>query len=236
MPKRCCDILRSLSKICAFINGLEPEATPWQVASCCARILAEALRAHAVVIHQHDGGRREIRSIGVHGPHAGDVLGMTANVDDDIVATAVLANEKPLVLRFDGALPRFLPERHGLLGTSRSLTAFPVVGMAGCVGIIEVVGVAEEWQQGVLDACELVTGRLASALDALHKHEPGASDTTADTGSRGTSGRWFAEPLDVAEQGSSSGCDVRVLPSAGCASPITFPKGAPTLVCRAECG
>jgi hypothetical protein len=212
IPKRTLDDFRSLHKLAVAIEELAPDATPWQVATRCATAITEALGAHAVVIHQHDA-RGELRCIGVHGPNAGDLLGTTTKVDDDHVVTAVLTNQKFLVLRFDGALPRFVPDRHRLLGTSGSLAVFPVMAAAGCVGIIEIVGVGEDRRQAVTDAYELVAGRLATALDSQPNPAPPAAHGRP---------RMSTEP-----RAAWSDAESRAL-----TAPVTFPKRAPTLVCR----
>jgi len=217
IPKRTLEDYRSIHKLCTTIDELSAEATPWQVATRCAGAMAEALQAHAVVIHQHDPLRRELRSIGVHGPNAGDVLGTTTKVDDDHVVTAVLTNKKAMMLRLDGTLPRFVPDRHRLLGTTRSLAVVPVLGPDGCVGIIEIVGVGEERQQGVKDACELVAQRLVLALAAL----PSAATRTSvviSVGPRAPS--------------SDDDCCLFSTRTRDDASPSVFPKRAPTLLCR----
>jgi hypothetical protein len=179
MPKRSRDEVQSMHRLCQSIDELAAEATPWHVASRCVSAMAEALEARAVVIHQHDASRDEIRSIGVHGPNSGDLLGTTMKADDDFVVTAVLTNETPLTMRLDGALPRFLSDRHRLLGTSRSLVAFPVVASGRCLAIIEVLDASEGREPRVAEACELVARRLVSALDA-RKRQPRAADTRAE--------------------------------------------------------
>jgi hypothetical protein len=164
LPKRTRADFRAIYRLGAILDELAAEATTWQVANRCASAMAEALQAHAVVIHQHDALRRELRSIGVHAPNSGDFLGSSTKVDDDHLATTVLRNRQALALRFDGALPRFVPERHRWLGTSRSLVVVPVFGADGCVAIIEVVGVGEERLQRMTDACKLVGQRLIASL------------------------------------------------------------------------
>lgn len=216
MPKRTRDDFVSIQKLCAMLDVLEAEATPWQVATQSASAMAEALHAHAVLIHQHDASRRELRSIGVHGPNAGDLLGTTTKVDDDYVVTAVLTNKKALTLRLDGSLPRFVPERHRVLGTTRSLSVYPVMRADGCVAVIEVVGLAEERQQSVKDACELVAQRLSVAFDS--PPAPELIDSPTPSRRRAPVGSSRSE-----REGRALG-----------ATPVTFPKRAPTLLCRAD--
>ena len=219
IPKRTLDDFRAIHRLAAAIDELGADATPWQVATRCASAMAETLHAGAVVIHQHDALRRELRCIGVHGPNAGDLLGTTTNVDDDHVVSAVLTNQNCLLLHFDGSLPRFVPDRHRLLGTTGTLAVFPVMDADGCVGIIEIVGVAEGRRQGVADACKLVGQRLVAALESLQdRTEQGAG---APPSSRNVP-RSSTRP-----RAASSNDDSSVF-----VAPATFPKRAPTLVCR----
>jgi hypothetical protein len=215
MPKRTRDDFLSIYKLGAAIDSLAADATSWQVAGRCASALADVLQARAVVIHHHDVLRGQVRSIGVHGPNAGDLLGTITNVDDDYVVSAVLANKTPLMLRIDGELPRFVPDRHRLLGTTRALAAFPVVRVDACVGIIEVAGVAEQRRQSITDACALVAQRLVAAFESL-ENRPVSGARARPTGSsdRAHPMERSVERLDVA--------------------PPTFPKRAPTLLCRVK--
>jgi hypothetical protein len=251
MPKRTREDFLSIHRLGAAIDALAPESTPWQVATRCASAMADALAAHAIVIHQHDAPRGELRSIGVHGPNAGDLLGTTTNVDDDYVATAVLTNRKPLMLRLDGSLPRFVPDRHRVLGSSRSIVAFPVKRAGGCVGIIEIVGVAEERQQNIADACDLVGQRLVAAIDAplaayapqnrdedqLDTMRPPPPPPQPDEPVSGK--RPSARPSRAPATAQRSDADPRLVGAvskrearAANATVVTFPKRAPTLLCR----
>jgi hypothetical protein len=223
MPKRTREDFLSIYRLGAAIDGLAADATPWQVAGRCARALADALQARAIVIHHHDAVAREVRSIGVHGPNAGDLLGTITSVDDDYVVTAVLANKRPLMLRLDGALPRFVGDRHRLLGTTRSLAAVPVIRAGVCVGIIEIAGVADERRHGIADACELVAQRLLTAFEAFQQRrsEPPKRAKRPRPNRRTAGSSLRAHPLERAVEREG-------------AAPTTFPKRAPTLLCRSR--
>jgi hypothetical protein len=214
MPKRTREDFLSIQRLGAALDELEEAATPWQVATKCASAMADALHAHAIVIHHHDSSRRELRSIGVFGPNAGDLLGMTTSVDDDYVATAVLTNKKPLMLQLDGALPRFVPDRHRVLGSSRSLAAFPVIRAGNCMAILELVGVAEEGRQRIADACELVAQKLSLAFQAPIEAPPSDDVRPRPAAAGGSTARALADG-DREHR-----------------APMTFPKRAPTLLCR----
>jgi hypothetical protein len=138
--------------------------TSWQAAGVCAATLARALGARAVIIHAHDLVRRELRAIGVHGPHASAVLGTTEASDDDLVASAAICNEKPLTMRFDGELPRLAPVRLETIGAARSLVAVPVLAWGRCVALIEIVDADELYEARAQDAAAYVAERLAEFL------------------------------------------------------------------------
>jgi hypothetical protein len=166
------------------LERLDQQATPWQVAGTCAVAMATVLDAPAVVIHQHDARTGELRVIGIHAPNGGDLLGSTASIDDDFVATTVLVNEKPLMLRFEGAPPRFLGERHRRIGASRSLGAVPFMIADECMAILEVLDVAEARRPAIVAACKLVAEPLLRALErqassAGRAHRPSSLELRA---------------------------------------------------------
>lgn len=138
--------------------------TPWQAAGVCATALANALGARSVVIHAHDLARREIRAIGGHGANAADLLGATSSSDDDFVASTVMCNGKPLVMRIDGELPRLAPERLGVLGAKRSFVAVPALSWGRCVALIEIVDADDRLVGRVADSAAYVAERLAEFL------------------------------------------------------------------------
>jgi hypothetical protein len=170
MPKRARSDFASIHRLGASIDTLAIEATAWQVAGRGASAMAEALQADAVLIHQHDALRSELRCIAICGTSADDLLGSITKVNEDPLVTAVLKSRKPLVLRFDGALRGFRPERHRVLGTSGSLTIFPAFSADGCVAILEIAGVGDERQAALTDASELVARRLIAAFRKGRRH------------------------------------------------------------------
>lgn len=143
-----------------MVGELDTRATLSQGAAVCAAVLSGMLRARAVVIHAYDPSTSELRVIGAEGVGAGDLLGATHDVDDDLVAWTVLANGNPMTLLLDGELPRFAPARLRRVGAARSLLAVPVVASSGCVAIVEMIDVDEDLRDLALEAC-------CSAADAL---------------------------------------------------------------------
>ena len=97
----------------------------------------------------------------------------------------------------------------------------------GCVAVIEIVGLADERQQSVKDACELVAQRLSVALDSLPDPAPAPANNPPTSGAR---------QVRRASLGSSAGhlseSDARFVARRH-STPATFPKRAPTLLCRA---
>ncbi|MBX3190920.1 MAG: hypothetical protein KF819_28250 [Labilithrix sp.] len=136
--------------------------TAWQAASVCAGALAAALRARAVVIHAHDLERRELRAIGVHG--ALDLLGSSEGAEDDLVASAVMCNEKPVTMKFDGELPRLAPRRLSVVGAPRTLVAVPAMAWGRCVAMIEIIDADDRYAARVADSASYVAERLAEFL------------------------------------------------------------------------
>jgi hypothetical protein len=145
---------------------LEFVETSWQAANVCASALAHALGARAVVIHSHDLASRELRAIGAHGPNANDLLGAAEPSDDDFVASAVICNGKPVVMRFDGELPRLAPQRLTTVGASRALVAVPALAWGRCVAMIEVVDPDDRFASRAADCAAYVAERLAAFLSA----------------------------------------------------------------------
>jgi hypothetical protein len=197
MPKRSRDELQSIFRLCERLDALAAEAKPGEVASRCASFLSEALESWAVVIHRYDALERELRIIGAHGFSAVALLGVVTKSEDDFVATTVLANESPLTMRLDGSLPSFMPERHRLLGTSRSLWAVPVFGSEGCVAVIEVTDTADDRAQSVAAACELVAQRLVAAFETTQHREPARPDSDVPVRRRESGTSWMEPPVRV---------------------------------------
>ena len=144
--------------------ALEHVESSWQAASVCAEALARALGARSVLVHAHDLVGRELRTIGAHGDHAVEILGSSGSSDDDLVASAVICNEKAVTMRFDGELPRLAPRRLELLGAPRTLVAVPAMAWGRCVAMIEVIDADDRYASRVNDAAGYVAERLAAYL------------------------------------------------------------------------
>lgn len=138
----------------------------WEAARLCATSLGRALGARTVIIHSHDLVSHELRAIGVHGDGEFDLLGMADGSDDDIVASAVICNEKPVTMRFDGELPRLAPKRLGLIRAPRTLVAVPVMAWGRCVALIEIIDADDRLATRVADSAAYVAERLAEFLAA----------------------------------------------------------------------
>ena len=144
--------------------ALEHVESQWQAAAVCAEALARALGARSVVVHAHDLVAHELRVIGTHGEQAVEILGSSGSSDDDLVGLAVICNEKPVTMRFDGELPRLAPRRLALLGAPRTLVAVPAMAWGRCVAMIEIVDADERFAARVTDAASYVAERLAAYL------------------------------------------------------------------------
>ncbi|MEA2749483.1 MAG: hypothetical protein QOI41_3626 [Myxococcales bacterium] len=139
--------------------------SPWQAARLCASALGRALGARSVIVHAHDLVTRELRAIGVHGDGEFDVLGSSDPSEDDLVASAVICNEKPVTMRFDGELPRLAPRRLGMIGGApRTLVAVPAMAWGRCVAVIEIIDADERFAGRVADSAAYVAERLAAFL------------------------------------------------------------------------
>lgn len=137
----------------------------WAAARVCAAVLGRALGARTVIVHAHDLATHELRAIGVHGDGEFDVLGSSDGSDDDLVASAVICNEKPVTMRFDGGLPRLAPRRLGLIGVApRTLVAVPAMAWGRCVAVIEIIDADERFAGRVADSAAYVAERLAAFL------------------------------------------------------------------------
>lgn len=147
------------------IGELEYFGTAAQAATICATALAKTLGARAVVIHQHDDKARQLRSIAVDGPKSRPLLGSATRVDDDLLASIVVATGKPTALSFDGTLPRIAPQRLRTAGAARSVVATPAMWAGSCVAVIEVIDATEAPGSKLLaEACNLVATNLAVFL------------------------------------------------------------------------
>jgi len=137
--------------------------TAIEAADVCARALAKALRARAVVIHAHDLVARTLRTIGTFGGPP-ELLGSSASSDDDLVGAAVICNERPVTMRFGGELPRVAPRRLEVVGAPRTLVAVPALAWGRCVAMIEIIDADERLADRVADSTAYVAERLAEFL------------------------------------------------------------------------
>lgn len=129
----------------------------------CASAVRSALAARAVVIHLHRRGSLEARITAAAGWNGEILVGSSSVVDDDIVLSTVVANDKPMVLRLEGELPQVAPERLWSLGASRSVVALPIQDDPRDVAILEIVD-ADELRAPTLGA---ITGTVSDALTSL---------------------------------------------------------------------
>jgi hypothetical protein len=136
----------------------------WQAARLCATALGRALGARTVIVHGHDLVTRELRTIGVHGEGEFDLLGGAEGSEDDLVASAVICNEKAVTMRFDGELPRLAPKRLGMIAAPRTLVAVPVMAWGRCVALIEIIDADERLASRVAGSAAYVAERLAEFL------------------------------------------------------------------------
>lgn len=136
----------------------------WQAARLCASALGRALGARSVIVHAHDLVTHELRAIGVHGDGEFDVLGSCDLSEDDLVASAVICNQKAVTMRFDGELPRLAPRRLGMIGAPRTLVAVPAMAWGRCVAVIEIIDADERFAGRVADSAAYVAERLAAFL------------------------------------------------------------------------
>ena len=136
----------------------------WQAARLCAKALGLALGARSVIVHAHDLATRELRAIAVHGEGEFDVLGSSDGSDDDLVASAVICNQKAVTMRFDGELPRLAPRRLGMIGAPRTLVAVPAMAWGRCVAVIEIIDADERLASRVADSAAYVAERLAEFM------------------------------------------------------------------------
>ena len=148
------------------IYGLSFACSLAEAASMCAETLAKALKARAVVIHSHDLSSGELRAIAAHGDGDFDILGSSATSDDDLVASAVVMNQKAVTMRFDGELPGIAPKRLHHIGAPRTVVAAPAMAWGRCLAIVEVIDADERFAARVADSASYVADHLAQFLSA----------------------------------------------------------------------
>jgi hypothetical protein len=139
-------------------------SSAWEAAGMCAETLARALNARTVVIHTHDLERRELKAIGASGDGDFEIMGTSESAEDDLVASAVICNQKSVTMRFDGELPRMAPSRLHSVGAPRSVVAVPAMAWGRCLAIIEVIDADERYDDRVADSASYVAQRLAEFL------------------------------------------------------------------------
>ena len=139
-------------------------SSAWEAAGMCAETLARALNARTVVIHAHDLERRELKAIGASGDGDFEIMGTSESAEDDLVASAVICNQKSVTMKFDGDLPRMAPSRLHSVGAPRSVVAVPAMAWGRCLAIIEVIDADERYDDRVADSAAYVAERLAEFL------------------------------------------------------------------------
>lgn len=146
--------------------GLTFARSTGEAAEMCAETLARALGARAVVIHTHDLVSRELRAIGAHGDGDFDIIGSAEASDDDLVAAAVICNQRSVTMKFDGELPRLAPKRLHAVGSPRTVVAAPAMSWGRCLAIIEVIDADERYAARVADSAAYVADHFAQFLCA----------------------------------------------------------------------
>lgn len=144
--------------------GLTFAKSAGEAAEMCAETLAKALGARAVVIHRHDLTSRELRAIGAHGDGDFDIIGSAETSEDDLVASAVICNQKSVTMKFDGELPSVAPKRLHHVGSPRTVVAAPAMSWGRCLAIVEVIDADERYAARVADSATYVAEQLAQFL------------------------------------------------------------------------
>lgn len=148
------------------VYGLSFARSSAEAASMCAETLARALKARAVVVHTHDLESGELRAIGTHGDGDFDILGTSEPSEDDLVASAVIVNQRSVTMRFDGSLPGIAPKRLHHVGAPRTVVAAPAIAWGRCLAIVEVFDADERFAGRVADSATYVADHLAQFLSA----------------------------------------------------------------------
>ena len=144
--------------------GLAFAKSAGEAAEMCAETLAKALGARAVVIHRHDLSSHELRAIGAHGDGDFDIIGSAETSEDDLVASAVICNQKSVTMTFDGDLPSVAPKRLHHVGAPRTVVAAPALSWGRCLAIVEVIDADERYAARVADSASYVAEQLAKFL------------------------------------------------------------------------
>jgi hypothetical protein len=149
------------------LYGLSFARSTSEAAEVCASTLGKALRARSILVHTHDLRTRELRAIAAYGEGDFDIVGLAELSDDDLVASAVICNQRATTMRFDGELPRLAPKRLHLVGAPRALVAVPALSWGRCLAIIEVIDADERFAPRVVDAALYVAEEFVRVLLAL---------------------------------------------------------------------
>jgi hypothetical protein len=144
--------------------GLTFAKSAGEAAEMCAETLAKALGARAVVIHRHDLMSRELRAIGAHGDGDFDIIGSAESSEEDLIASAVVCNQKSVTMKFDGELPSVAPKRMHHVGAPRTVVAAPAMSWGRCLAIVEVIDADERYAARVADSATYVAEQLAQFL------------------------------------------------------------------------
>ena len=135
-----------------------------EAAEMCAETLAKALGARAIVIHRHDLATGELRVVAAHGDGDFDIIGTAEASADDLVASAVICNQKSVTMTFDGELPAIAPKRLHHVGAPRTVVAAPAMSWGRCLAIVEVIDADERFAGRVVDSATYVAEQLARFL------------------------------------------------------------------------
>lgn len=144
--------------------GLSFARSAGEAAEMCAETLAKALGARAVVIHRHDLSSHELRAIGAHGDGDFDIIGSAETSEDDLVASAVICNQKSVTMKFEGELSSLAPKRLHHVGAPRTVVAAPAMSWGRCLAIVEVIDADERYAARVADSATYVAEQLARFL------------------------------------------------------------------------
>ena len=87
-----------------------------------------------------------------------------SHLADDLIGSIVVANDKPLQMNIEGALPVSFPRRLHDLGVAALVLAVPIFKSGTCVAILEVLDPDPRFHRRSLRACSFTSDRLAHHL------------------------------------------------------------------------
>ena len=148
------------------IGELDFLDNPQAAAAVCSAALALGLGARGVIIHAHDARANEVRIVAANGPSCDALVGKAALVEDDVIASTVIANAAPMTLVIDPivGLLRHAPGRLKAIGATRAVVAMPALVKKRVVAIIEVVDAKESAATAVEPAAQYAAIQLARFL------------------------------------------------------------------------